>query len=368
MNRHFDVIVMGLGGVGSAAAAHLAHRGLRVLGLDQFAAVHDRGSSHGQTRAIRQAYFEDPAYVPLLRRAYELWSELENEIDRQLFFRVGLLEIGSPEGPLIRGVLRSAREHDLRVELLDRDACVADFPQFHLPPESVAVWETNAGYLLVEECVRAHLECAQRYGAELVFNTAVQQWTDRSGRILLQTRDHDFEAERLIVTTGPWLPHWLSSLSLQILQKQVYWFPNFHPRFAENCPVYLLELPHGLFYGFPAVDNEGVKVGEHTGGARVGSPLNGARPMNDPVDEQRVCRFVASWLAGVEPQPGRRSTCWYTMSPDGHFRINRHPACEQVVYVAGLSGHGFKFTPVLGEIIADLAIDGTTPHPIEPFR
>ena len=335
--------------------------------MEQYQGVHTRGSSHGQTRAIRQAYFEDPAYVPLLRRAYQLWAALEAEVSRQLFFRVGLLEIGRPDGPLIGGVMRSAQEHELQIEVLDADRQAADFAPFLAPPETVAVWEPNAGYLLVEECVRAHLETASRYGAELQFETAVRQWDYRPDSVRVRTSADVFEAKGLIVTAGPWAPLWLDELPLQVLRKHVYWFPGHTPCFAANCPVYLVELPHGLFYGFPAVNDQGIKVGEHTGGVPVSHAADDTEDADDLEDAQRVREFVATCLQGVVPQIGERSTCWYTMSSNGHFRINRHPKSRKVLYAAGLSGHGFKFAPVLAEILADLALEGTTRHPIEPF-
>ncbi len=364
----YDVIVLGTGGVGSAAAYHLAKRGAKVLGLDQFPAGHDRGSSHGETRVIRQAYFEHADYVPLLLRAYELWRQLEATSGADLLHQVGLLQVGPPEGVVVSGVLAAAKQHGLVVESLAGERVAMRFPGFRVPEGSVGVFEPAAGYLRVEQCVLAHLDQARRKGAELRYDVTARNWQSDGAAVRVTTDQGDFSAAQLIVTAGPWAPQLLASLNvpLKVRRKHLYWFPTGDERYHERqgCPTYLYELPQGVFYGFPLVDELGLKVAEHSGGAVVDDPKNDSRSL-DTQDLARVENFLARYLPGVGRPLQRRSVCFYTMSPDEHFLVDRHPEQANVHFVAGLSGHGFKFTSVLGEALAALALDGRTDLPME---
>ena len=366
----YDVIILGTGGVGSAAAYHLARRGARVLGIDRFAGGHDRGSSHGETRIIRQAYFEHADYVPLLLRAYELWRELEAGAGESLLRQVGLLQIGPPEGAVVRGVLGSARQHGLDVEQLSAADVHRRWQGFRVPEGYVGVFEAAAGYLRVERCVLAHLAAAQQHGAELRYAAAATAW--RAGRSVSVTLEsgEELTAAGLIVTAGSWAPLLLAELGagLVVRRKHLYWFPaeaNYHQ--DRGCPTFLFELPRGVFYGFPQIDALGLKVAEHSGGAAVADPLADEREL-DAADLARVEAFLASHLPGVGRPMQHRSVCFYTMSPDEHFIVDRHPQHENVLFAAGLSGHGFKFTSVLGEALADLALEGITKLPMDFLR
>lgn len=365
---HFDVIVLGTGGVGSAAAFHLARRGVRVLGLDRFPGGHDRGSSHGETRIIRQAYFEHANYVPLLRRAYELWAELERLSSEKLFHQVGLLQIGPAEGYVIGGVLKAARQHGLAVDELSPAQSQARFPGFRVPEGMVGVFEPAAGYLLVERCVLAHLAAAKLHGAELKTGVTVQSWQAEDGQVMVATDQGAFTADKLVITAGAWAPQLLADLGIKmtVRRKHLHWFECDNPVYrGPNAPTFFYELPHGLFYGFPAVDELGVKVAEHSGGEEVADPLTDSRPLEEP-DLARVRDFVGEQLplVGSAARHLRHAVCFYTMSPDEQFIIDTHPQHKNVVFSAGLSGHGFKFTSVLGEVMADLTLTGTSPQPI----
>ena len=368
---HYDAIVLGTGGVGSAAAWQLARRGARVLGIDRFPGGHDRGSSHGETRVIRQAYFEHSDYVPLLLRAYELWRELEAVSGIDLLHQVGLLQVGPADGGVVPGVLRSAREHGLEVDELSAADAEKRFLGFHIPREYAAVFERKAGYLRVERCVLAHLAAAKECGAEFRFGVTAKSWQADDRDVRVATDQGDFTADKLILTAGPWAPQMLSSLGipLQVLRKHLYWFANNDASYRQesDCPTYLYEMPGGVFYGFPQIDDLGVKAAEHTGGVSVSDPLTADRSL-DPTDLARVAQFLADYLPGVGRQMLRHSVCYYTMSPDGHFIVDRHPASDRVVFAAGLSGHGFKFTSVLGQVLADLALEGQTELPIRFLR
>jgi sarcosine oxidase len=364
MTNHADVIVIGTGGVGSAALYHLARRGVRVLGIDRFPGGHDRGSSHGHSRIIRLAYFEHPDYVPLLRCAYDLWAQLEQLQGEQLFLQTGLLEIGASDGPTIQGIRTAARQHQLAVDEMSPAACRRRFPGFIVPDDTATIFEKQAGVLRVERCVLAHLDQAQRRGASLVVGEAVQGWKAESGGVEITTDKAVYRAGKLIITLGAWASGFLA-LPLQVRRKHIHWYPSPAELYAADrgCPAYYFETPAGDFYGIPAFDGHGLKVGEHSGGAAVTDPLTDARGV-DAEDRRRVEAFLESYLPDVSRPALDHCTCFYTMSPDSQFLVDRHPEHANVAFAAGLSGHGFKFTCVLGEALADLALDGRTDLPI----
>jgi sarcosine oxidase len=364
----YDAIILGTGGVGSAAAFHLARRGAKVLGIDRFPAGHDRGSSHGETRIIRQAYFEHSDYVPLLLRAYELWRELEEACGIDLLHQVGLLQIGPPEGAVVRGVLASAAQHRLAVESLAASEIERRWPGFRVPKGMTGAYEAAAGYLRVERCVLAHLAAAKNLGAQFRFDSAVVATRKIAGEIEVTTEaGESFQATRLIITAGPWAPALLADfgVALTVRRKHLYWFAASDKQYHQNngCPTFLYELPGGVYYGFPQIDELGVKVAEHSGGQTVANPLDDPRLL-DAADLARVEAFVREHMPGVSQSLTHRAVCFYTMSPDEHFIVDRQPGDENTYFAAGLSGHGFKFTSVLGEALADLALEGRTELPI----
>jgi sarcosine oxidase len=370
----FDFIVIGVGGVGSAAMYHLAARGARVLGLDRFAPGHDRGSSHGQTRIIRQAYFEHPDYVPLLFRAYELWNELGERICRPLIHEIGLLQAGAAHSAVLAGVRRSAREHGLAVDELTRADILGRYFGFHVPDGWTGVFERRAGYLDVEACVVAHAEQAQRFGAEIRAGVSVFRWKRDGKELVVSTTEGEFRARGLVVAAGPWASQLLAQMSvpLTVRRKFQYWYPAGPIYRADNSyPAFLFDAPEGIFYGLPDVGaagglggREGMKVAEHTGGQSVADPLAVNRTF-DAEDNARLERFLAGYLPSVRRQLLSYSACMYTLSPDEHFIVDRDPTDPRIVFAAGLSGHGFKFTCVLGEALADLAIRGATDLPVD---
>ncbi len=381
----YDVIVLGAGGVGSAAMWQLAHRGLRVLGIDRFAPPHGEGSSHGQTRIIRQAYFEHADYVPLLLESYRLWEELEELSGQQLKVETGLLEVGPRDGIVVPGVLMAARQHGLAVEELSATEIESCWPGFRLPDdqsrELTGVFEPRAGYLKVEACVAACLAEAKRHGAELLPNVEVHDW--HAGEdVLVRTSAGDFHADRLVITAGAWAGPLLRTLGvpLEVRRKPLMWY---EPRdasanaaaltsAANGFPCFLFELPHGIFYGFPAVDDRGLKAAEHSGGDSIADPLAVDRQLH-ATDCQRVDQFLQTHIPSVRTPCREHAVCLYTMSPDEHFIVDCHTDDPRIVFAAGLSGHGFKFTPVLGQALAELATEGVTCQPtaflsLERFR
>lgn len=367
----YDAIVIGLGGMGSAAAAHLASRGQRVLGLEQFTPLHDRGSSHGETRIIRKAYFEQPAYVPLLQRAYELWLELEGHNAGALYLKTGGLMVGKPDSPLVQGALYSARAHALAHEILDAAQLRRRYPATRPDKAEIALFEEPAGILFPEACVRSYLDRAAYHGAELRFQTEVAGWQPlESGAEVTTGAGERFSAERLIVTAGAWLGALMADLALplRVERNVVHWFdPAAEAQlFAPAAlPVYILDRAgHPMLYGFPDVGS-GIKAAFHHSQVYVAAQDVDRRVRAGEV--QSVREALTRWLPDGNGAHRASSVCLYTLTPDEHFLVGFHPKHPSVIIAGGFSGHGFKFCSVIGEVVADLACAGRTPHPIELF-
>ncbi|WP_328559343.1 N-methyl-L-tryptophan oxidase [Streptomyces coelicoflavus] len=374
MSPTYDVIVIGLGGMGSAAAHHLSARGVRVLGLEKFGPVHNRGSSHGGSRITRQSYFEDPAYVPLLLRAYELYEDLERATGRDVALLCGGVMVGRPDAWAVSGSLRSAREWDLPHELLDAREIRSRFPTLSPADDEVALYEARAGLLRPENTVAAHLQLATRQGADLHFDEPMTRWEPYRDGVRVHTAEDTYTASHLVICPGAWAPRLLADLGVPFtVERQVmYWFQprtGIRPFRPANQPIYVWEDAAGVqVYGFPAIDgpDDGAKVAFFRKG-RATTPETIDRTVHD-----HEVRAMADHMSGRIPDlPGafrKAATCMYTTTPDEHFVIARHPEHPDSVTVAcGFSGHGFKFVPVVGEILADLALTGSTAHPIGLF-
>ncbi|MCB1692276.1 MAG: N-methyl-L-tryptophan oxidase [Pseudomonadales bacterium] len=363
----WDTIVVGTGGIGSAALYHLAARGARVLGLDQFDIGHDKGSSHGDTRAIRLVYFEHPDYVPLLRRAFELWETLNGEAKTPVFQRTGILQSGPPEGEVLTGLVRAARAHDLPMEQLSAQEVRKRFRGFSIPDHEQAIYDPGGGFLRVEDCVRLHCRLARAEGASLQTGECVRHWYVTGKDVTVETDRNRYVARRLVITPGPWAPRLLPVFAphLSLLRKSLFWFDPGDDCYTldAGCPVFLFERGNRTFYGFPAVDDKGLKVAEHSGGRPVASPAELDRHV-DTRELEDATLMVRSYLPLAGHQLSHHTTCMYTMTPDGHFIVGHYPEIPQVCVVAGLSGHGFKVASVRGEIMADLALEDATRHPI----
>lgn len=357
----YDVILAGLGAMGSAAAFHLARRGRRVLGLDRFAPPHALGSSHGQTRIIREAYFEHPAYVPLVQRAYELWAELEQFSGRRLLRQTGGLLLGAPDGVVISGARRSALEHRLRHQLLTRQEVQRRYPAFEPDEEMIGLWEPRAGFLYAEACVEAHLSGARAHGAELKFDEPVKCWAPEGAGVRVTTPRGTYPAGQLVITAGPWVMTLLADLRLPLtVERQVlFWFDPGQGRALfqpDACPIHIWETAPGrYFYGFPDVGT-GVKVARHHEGEIVDPDTVRREVSPDEVESMRA--LVRRYLPRADGAWREAVTCLYTNTPDGHFLIDRHPAHPTVLIASPCSGHGFKFSSAVGEALAELVIDG----------
>ncbi|MGW7516174.1 N-methyl-L-tryptophan oxidase [Streptomyces sp. NPDC054796] len=372
----YDVIVLGLGGMGSAAAYHLSLRGSRVLGLEKFGPAHNRGSSHGGSRITRQSYFEDPAYVPLLLRSYELYDKLAHDSGRRITELCGGVMIGRPESRTVSGSLRSARQWDLPHEMLDAREIRRRFPTLTPEDDEVALYEERAGFVRPEFTVAAHIQLAQQAGAELRFEEPVVRWEELPGGrgVRVHTAEDTYTAGHLVVCPGAWAPRLLTDMGVPFtVERQImYWFrPRGETRPFESArhPVYIWEDAEGTqIYGFPAIDGPdgGAKVAFFRRGT-VCTPETIDRTVHDH-ETEAMRRHLADRIPDLPGTCLKAVTCMYTTTADEHFVMARHPAHPGTVTVAcGFSGHGFKFVPVVGEIVADLALDGETAHPIDLF-
>ena len=379
MSQIYDVIVLGLGGMGSAAAYQLARRGRRVLGLERHTPAHDKGSSHGLSRIIRQAYFEDPAYVPLLLRAYELWWQLEAEAGVPVLTITGGLMIGQPDSQVVAGSIRSAQEWGLTHAVLDAAEIQRRFSPLRPAPGEIALYEALAGFLRPETSVAVHLDRAARLGADLHFEEPAMAWEAMPGGdgVRVTTERGTYEAERLVISPGPWAPSLLARLGLPLaVERQVlYWFDpvgGIEPFEVGRFPIYIWEVsPDVSFYGFPAHDGPlgGAKVAYHRApGERIFcAPDTIDRSVHEH-EVERMREAIARRIPALNGSLLLARTCMYTNTPDEHFVITTLPDAPQVAIAAGFSGHGYKFCSVVGEILADLATDGATRHPIELFQ
>ena len=367
----FDVVICGLGAMGSAAAWQLARRGRRVLGLERFVPGHDRGSSHGRTRIIRLGYFEHPSYVPLVRRAYGLWRNLEGRCRRRLLHVTGIAEIGPGTGELVPGTRASMELHGVRHEVLSAAEAMRRFPVFALPPDYLAVLQPDGGFVEVEPAIMASLALAAAAGAQIRSNEAVRAIEPRGGFVRIVTERSVVEAEQAVVAAGPWtrslLPH--LPAPLRVTRQVAAWFDcaDAHLFAAARFPVFMLQSRHGLHYGIPPHAGAGLKIAKHHHRDESVDPDEHDRTVGAE-DEAVIRAAVAEHIPRANGRLAAAGTCLYTMAPDGDFVIDRLPGSPQVIVVSACSGHGFKFAPVIGEIVAELVTGGSTRHDISRFR
>jgi sarcosine oxidase len=355
----FDVAVLGLGGMGSAVAAHAARRGLRVAGFEQFPLVHDRGSSTGRTRIIRKAYFEDAAYVPLLERAYILWRELEERSQTALLDLFGVLMIGRPDSTTISGVTKAAASFHIPVEHFDAAALRARFQRIEVQDGEVGILEPDAGVVFPERAIAAYLNDARAAGVALYDNVRVCGYKRIGNRVRIHfDGDEPVEAKRLAICAGAWTSDVLANLHLPLrVQRNVqYWFAPALPCGPSELPAFFIERPAlpARIYGIPDL-GDGLKVAFHEYGETTSA---------DRLDRDVHAEEISAMRETLDAlMPGNAMTlraskaCMYTLTPDSNFAIGRDPENPNVVIACGFSGHGFKFVPVIGEIVTQLLLD-----------
>jgi sarcosine oxidase len=368
--RVFDQIVIGVGGMGSAAIYELARRGQRVLGLEQFSIPHELGSSAGSTRIFRFAYFAHPSYVPLMRLAFARWRALQHDFGETLLTVTGGLDIGLPSGRVVSGAKAACREHRLTHDVLRANEVMRRHPAWRLPAEFEAVYQPEAGFLPADRAILAHATLARRLGADLREDEPVRSWKAIGDRVEVDTARGSYEAGALVIAAGAWTGKLLSRFrTLAVPERQVVgWFKTPGREFAlQSFPVFILDCPEqGNFYGFPERVNEGFKIGKFRHRRENVDP--DCIDRNVGVKDAAVLTWAGRYLAHPMGSPVGFKTCMFVNSPDEHFILDMLPEHRNIVVAAGFSGHGYKFCSGVGEILADLSMHGASVHDTHLFR
>ncbi|MGM0901794.1 MAG: N-methyl-L-tryptophan oxidase [Bacillota bacterium] len=368
---HFETIIIGAGSMGMAAGYYLAKSGKKVLLIDSHHPPHTEGSHHGETRIIRHAYGEGEHYIALALRAQELWGELQTLTDKKLFEQTGVLSVGAASSEFMQNILNSAEVHSLPVEKLTSAEINRRWEGFSVPENLIGCFEKDSGVLFSETCIEVYRDLAIENGAQLKVNTKVQSVTPGNDYVTVETDSEIFTADSLIVTAGKGAPKLLPSLELklplQLVRKTFSWFDADESVYHSNhFPAFAFDLPNELFYGFPSIDGAGVKIGRHDGGQPL-TPQEGLAEFGQYQEDQGdVSKFAAQYFsADLEHRIGK--TCTYTNTPDGDFIIDQHPEHQNIYLACGFSGHGFKFSSVVGEILCQLISEGKTKFNLNPF-
>ncbi|PKB72129.1 MAG: N-methyltryptophan oxidase [SAR202 cluster bacterium Io17-Chloro-G6] len=357
--------------MGSAALYQLARRGWKVLGLEQYDIPHDLGSSHGHSRMIRYTLQEHPSYVPLVRRAYELWHELEETAGETLIVTTGSVRAGPPDSPFFQGAKEACDVHGIPYEILTSTEINTRFPGYRFSEEISSIYQADGGFLLPERCIVDHVRAAKEAGAEVHDREAVLDWQPEGDGVKVRTGRDTYTAGRLVVTAGAWAAKLVPQVAkYAVPERQVLgWFQPerpewFHP---ESFPVFGIWTEEGRYYGFPNYSVPGFKVGRSHHLRQQVDPDQMDRDVH-PEDEDILRQFISRYFPQGAGEALTLTTCMYTNTPDEHFIIDVLPPHPQVSLAAGFSGHGFKFASVIGEIMADLAQRGETSHDISLFR
>jgi monomeric sarcosine oxidase len=371
MTSIFDVAILGAGTMGAAAACFLSQAGLKVVAFEQFQIAHEMGSHSGSTRIIRHAYHESPDYVPLVLRADLLWQDLETATGSQLLVRTGGFDLGPEEGKVVENAIVACKTHSLPYEHLDPNQIMQRWPQFNVPQNWHACYDPNMGFLLVNQCIRSYVELARRNGAQVHDGEAVLEFKTNAGTIRIKTTNGDYEAAKFVICGGAWSSRILAHLRLPLTvkRKTLAWLQveqpeNFSP---GKFPIFLADLPQGLFYGFPIHGHPGIKIANHNSLGEPADPDCVDRNFY-PEDARDVQEFASRYLNGVTSKLLDGKVCLYTLTPDEDFIIDLHPEYPNVALAAGFSGHGFKFAPVVGEILSQLILNGARNPLAERFR
>ena len=368
----YDCIVVGIGGMGSATLYELRRRGKNVLGIEQFDLAHENGSSHGSTRIIRLAYYEHPSYVPIMKRGYELWSDLEQLSNTKLLHTTGSIDIGPAESIVFKGSKESCELHNLPYDVLNGREISSRFPGYQLDAEMMSVFQPAGGFLEPEKCITSFVDMACDMGAELHTGERVISWeVVNSKTVIVRTNCGEYETENLVFTSGAWNGKLLPDLESKVVaERQVMgWFDvgstnEFNP---ENFPVFNLLVPEGRYYGFPQHDIPGFKIGLYHHLYEKVDPDNLDRSVVTSTDEEVLRRCVSKYFPMADNAMIQAKVCMFTNSPDEHFIIDRLPQLSNVYVAAGFSGHGFKYCSVVGEILASMVENQRLDYDIDMF-
>lgn len=370
-SQSYDVIVAGVGAMGSATCWHLAQRGLRVLGLERFDLGHAMGSSHGLSRIIRLAYFEGSHYVPIVRRAHELWRQTGDAAGMQLLHVTGSIDLAREGAGNVEASLQSCLDHGLPHEVLRSEEITRRFPGFRLPKDHIGLWQPDGGFVASEKAIYAHVGLAQSRGAEIRTNEPLLDWSPTAdGGVTVRTARGTYSAGRLVITSGGWIADSVPALASKVttVKQAIGWFTTRRPELfrQENFPVFILEVDEGTFYGFPLYEHPGFKLGGPHFGREPLDPHDGDRTPS-PRQVELIRKCLARYLPDAAGEPLTLKGCVYSVSPDEDFIIDAVPGVPQAVFASCCSGHGFKFASAIGEILADLSTTGETPFDLQPF-
>jgi sarcosine oxidase len=371
LSQKFDCIVIGVGGMGSSTIYNLAKRGQKVLGLEQFDIPHAEGSSHGVNRIIRLAYYEDPSYVPLLRRAYEMWTDIETIAGEQLLYKTASIDAAPSGHEVFEASLESCRIHDIRHEVLNHQQINDRFPGYQMPAGHMGVLQQDGGFVLSERSIVAYVNAAAAAGAEIHAREAVQKWEPEGEGVRVFTNRAEYTADRLVITAGAWAAGMVPSLEkLAVPERQVLaWLQPKDPSLftIDNFPVFNVLFEEGRYYGFPIFGIPGFKIGRYHHLEEVADPGNVEREVT--LEDEEILRVAtAKYFPKANGTLMTLKTCLFTNTPDEHFIIDVLPDHPQVSVAAGFSGHGFKFASVVGELLGDLALEGKTRHNIDLLK
>lgn len=368
---HYDVIVIGAGSMGMAAGYFLSKSGKRTLLLDSFNPPHNKGSHHGDTRIIRHAYGEGEDYVPLALKAQELWHDLEKVTQKQLFLQTGVLNVGNEKSDFIQNIISSSKRYSLPLDVLDSSEVNKRWAGITLPNDYIGCFEPTSGVLKCEDCIEAYRELAELHGASILTNSKVKEIVVHDKKVTIKTEEQTFYSDALVVSAGAWSGSLLSMLNLNLplkpTRKTFAWFDaNEHLYNHKDFPAFSFETSQGLYYGFPSINGSGLKVGRHDGGEKINpdESILGFGEVEE--DEADLIQFLNAYMP-FKQQLKYGKTCMYTLTPDEHFIIDLHPTYSNVAIASGFSGHGFKFSSVVGQILGELIISGKTEQNISPF-
>ena len=369
MTRSYDFIVIGSGTMGASTCWHLARSGQRVLGLDRHEVPHGFGSHHGHSRMIRLSYFEHSDYVPLLKRSYELWGELESYTDQPILTRTGGLYMSPPDGVIVSGCVQASEEHGLAHEILGHDEICSEFPQFRLSENYRGFYEAAAGVLMVEPALQTVIDQTRRHGGEIRGGEEVLSWSVDGDSYRVQTQHGTYCSGGLVITGGAWNDWLLRDLSipLRVTRQTMFWLDQKDrlPSRFRQPPAWFIETEPGKgLYGIPPLPGQrGMKLADHCPG-KTCDPDNVDRNCSE--EDWRAFRSLAAhYFSQKLDVPLSMQTCLYTSTPDGHFLVDRHPLHSSLAIGAGFCGHGFKFAPVMGEILSQLVLQGKSAFAID---
>lgn len=370
MKKQVEVVIVGAGSMGMAAGFYLAKLGINVLLLDSHNPPHDKGSHHGETRIIRHAYGEGSQYVPLVLRAQQLWEQLEQESGTKLFLQTGVLCAGDRGSSFVEEAVASGRKYSLPIEQLSNEEMSYRWRGFAFPEGFSGCYEPHSGVLFSEQCIAAFRKLGEENGMEVLPYTRVERIEMNANGAVIETNDETYYADFAVVSAGAWSGKLLREMGLELplqpVRKTVSWVQCKQELYdAQVFPAYTVDLLNAHYYGFPSIAGSGVKAGRHDGGENI-DPDTPISPYG-PKDEAEIRSFLDKCLPDANGPLVKGSTCIYTLTPDEDFILDRHPEYPQLFIAAGFSGHGFKFSSVVGEIISQVMTKGKSQFDLSVF-